>query len=194
MNAINAGVVVANVIRELRDLVPIRALTWVEATQVAERQATRLLELTQTNSAPVAETIVSAQPRIQVERIVPSPVAGATQWSRGRWLMLVNGSDPDGRQRFTVVHEYKHILDNPFIKVLYPPLGDMTSNERAEAVCDYFAGCVLMPRVWLKKAWRDGPQDIASLARQFQVSRQAMQVRLQQIGLVERGKRHLVAA
>jgi Zn-dependent peptidase ImmA (M78 family) len=67
----------------------------------------------------------------------------------------------------------------------------MTSHERAETICDYFAACVLMPRAWVKKAWREGPQDIPSLARQFQVSRQAMQVRLQQVGLIERGKRHL---
>lgn len=181
----------ANVIRALRGLVPIRPLTWIEATQIAERQASRLLELTNVSVPPVDEAIITKQPRFQVERMVPSPVAGATQWSRGRWLMLVNGSDPEGRQRFTIAHEYKHVLDNPFIKVLYPPIGDMTSHERAETICDYFAGCVLMPRAWLKKAWREGPQDIPSLARQFQVSRQAMQVRLQQIGLIERGKRHL---
>jgi Zn-dependent peptidase ImmA (M78 family) len=185
---------VANEFRQLRDFVPIRPLTWVESIQIAERQATRLLELAGVAVEPVAETVISRLPRIQVERIVPSPVAGASQWSRGRWLILVNGADPLGRQRFTLAHELKHVIDNPFVKILYPPAGPQSSRDRAEAVCDYFAGCLLMPRPWVKKAWREGPQDIASLALRFQVSRQAMQVRLQQIGLVEPSRRHLLAA
>jgi Zn-dependent peptidase ImmA (M78 family) len=183
-----------NVVRALRDFVPIRALTSVETIQIAERQALKLLELSGIVDSPVPESVIAALPRIQVERILPSPVAGASQWSRGRWLIVVNGADPVGRQRFTLAHEFKHVLDNPFIKVLYPPAGALSSRDRAEAVCDYFAGCLLLPRPWVKKAWREGPQDIASLARQFDVSRQAMQVRLQQIGLVEPTRRHSLVA
>lgn len=182
----------ANELRQLRDFVPIRPLTWVEAVQMAERQATKLLELSAVVAPPVPESVIAKLPRVQVERIVPSPVAGASQWSRGRWLVLVNGADPIGRQRFTLAHELKHILDAPFIKVLYPPTGDLSSHDRAEAICDQFAGCLLMPRPWVKKAWREGRQDVVSLARHFEVSRQAMQVRLQQIGLVEPTRRHLV--
>jgi Zn-dependent peptidase ImmA (M78 family) len=185
---------VANVLRGLRDFVPIRPLTWVEAIQIAERQATHLLELTDVTGPAVPETIITKLPRMQVERIVPSPVAGASQWSRGRWLIVINGADPIGRQRFTLAHEFKHVLDNPFIKVLYPPLGGLTSHDRAEAICDYFAGALLVPRPWLKRAWREGIQDIPSLARLFNVSRQAMQVRLQQVGLVEPVRRHQLAA
>ncbi len=52
-----------------------------------------------------------------------------------------------------------------------------------EQVCDYFAGCLLMPRGWLKRAYGGGTQDVAALAARFEVSQAAMQVRLNQIGL-----------
>jgi Zn-dependent peptidase ImmA (M78 family) len=58
--------------------------------------------------------------------------------------------------------------------------------ERAawiEQVCDYFAGCLLMPRPALKRAWVDGNQSVVSLARRFGVSQAAMQVRLHQTGI-----------
>ena len=185
----------ANELRQLRDIVPIRPLTMIEALQIAERQATKLLELAGVDAAPVPESVISKLPRVQVERMVPSPVAGASQWSRGRWLILVNGTDPIGRQRFTLAHELKHVIDSKFDGVpLYPAIGDLTSRERTESVCDYFAGCLLMPRPWVKRSWREGPQEVVALARQFEVSRQAMQVRLQQIGLIEPSKRHVFAA
>jgi Zn-dependent peptidase ImmA (M78 family) len=139
------------------------------------------------------ETVITQLPQVQVERIIPAPVSGATQWSHGRWLIILNGSEPLGRQRFSLAHEFKHILDNPFIDVLYPRTHGMSSAERAEQVRDYFAACLLMPRVWLKRAWVEGPQDTGKLAHRFEVSKQAMQVRLLQIGLMEPVARCLVA-
>ncbi|GAA5126135.1 ImmA/IrrE family metallo-endopeptidase [Haloechinothrix salitolerans] len=89
------------------------------------------------------------------------------------------------RRRFTLSHEFKHVLDHPFIKVIYNDLGkNAAERERQiEQLCDYFAGCLLMPRNWLKRAWSNGVQDQAALAAMFNVSEAAMAVRLQQIGL-----------
>ncbi len=176
----------AGIIASLRDIVPIRPLTIVESLHIAERQAMKFLELAGIEQPPVPERIITGLPRVQVERLSPSPVSGATQWSHGRWLIVLNGSENLGRQRFSLAHEFKHVLDNRFIGVLYPdspPL--MTREARAEQVCDYFAACLLMPRPWVKRAWVEGVQDLRRLARRFQVSQMAMQVRLLQIGLVE---------
>src|SRR5436305_8343005 len=145
-----------SLITAVRDIMPIRPLAFAEALRSAELQATKLLQLSDLSTPPFPETIISGLPRVQVERIVPAPASGATQWSRGRWLILLNGSEVPGRQRFSLAHEFKHVLDNPFIDVLYPAKGDMTSAERAEQVCDYFAGCLLVPRPWLKRAWTSG--------------------------------------
>lgn len=184
----------SGVITTLRDLVPIRPLTYAESMRIAELQATRLRELVGVTEPPLAETVISQLPRIQVERMFPAPMSGATQWSHGRWLIILNGAEPPVRQRFSLAHELKHILDNPFIDLLYPRTRSLSSADRAEQICDYFAGCLLMPRTWLKRAWVEGPQDSRKLARQFQVSNQAMQVRLLQVGLIEPSPRCVTAA
>jgi Zn-dependent peptidase ImmA (M78 family) len=182
------------VITTLRDMVPLRSLTLVEALRIAELQANRFLELSGIGAPPVPETIISQLPRIQVERIFPSPVAGACDWSHGRWLIVIKGTDGVGRQRFSLAHEFKHILDNPFFKVVYPPAEGLTSKERSEPICDYFAACLLMPRRQVKRLWGDGLQNPRRLAQRFDVSLQAMQVRLLQIGLVETSPRCAVRA
>jgi Zn-dependent peptidase ImmA (M78 family) len=180
------------IITTLRDGVPIRPLSYAEALRVAELQATKFLS--GATEPPFPETAISRLPRVQVERIFPAPSAGATAWSHGRWLIVLNAADPRGRQRFSLGHEFKHVLDNPFIDVLYPETARMTSHERAEQICDYFAACLLMPRIWVTRAWTTGSQNPRTLARRFDVSLQAMRVRLEQIGLVEPEPRCLTGA
>lgn len=60
-------------ITQLRDMVPIRALTPAESLRVAELQATWLLRLSVVEQGPVHETVVTGLPRIQAERHCPSP-------------------------------------------------------------------------------------------------------------------------
>ncbi|MFP3700396.1 ImmA/IrrE family metallo-endopeptidase, partial [Burkholderia sp. SIMBA_013] len=50
---------------------------------------------------------------------------------------------------------------------------------------DYFAGCLLVPKKLLKRAYYGGMQRPADLAAYFQVSEAAMTVRLRQTGIVE---------
>lgn len=172
-------------IATLRDLVPIRPLNRAEAMRIAELQATRLLALSAVTEPPVPESVIASLPRIQIERISPSPVSGAAHWSRGRWLIVVSGADPVGRQRFSLAHEFKHVLDNPF-PLLYPATKYASAPDRVEQTCDFFAGVLLVPRSWLKRYYCDlGLQDLGRLARKFQVSQMAMQVRLLQVGLIE---------
>jgi hypothetical protein len=173
------------VLAALRD-VPIRPLSRTEAYRIAELQAARFLKLVGTESAPVDERTISELPKLQVERFSPLPVSGATEWSKGRWLILLNGSEPRTRQRFSLAHEFKHILDDRFIEILYALIPKADRHDFTERVCDYFAGCLLVPRPWLKRAWGQGIQRPADLAARFGVSQPAIQVRLAQIGLGER--------
>ena len=50
-------------------------------------------------------------------------------------------------------------------------------------MCDYFAGCLLVPKTLLRSLWADGTRDTKTLARTFAVSPAAMRVRLRQTGL-----------
>ena len=56
-----------------------------------------------------------------------------------------------------------------------------------ERICDYFAGCLLMPRPWVKRIYCSGRW--AAPARpcpsRIRVSQAAISVRLSQIGLVD---------
>lgn len=176
----------AKVIQQLRDLVPLRPLGLIEAMRVAELQANRLLALSGIEEPLVPDTVITKLPRVQVERLTPSPVSGAVQWTRGRWLIVVNGAEPVGAQRFSLAHELKHLLDDRFIRLLYPPAEGFTRHERGELACDYFAACLLMPRAWVKQHYCDEDvQELSRLARRFGVTRTAMQARLQQLGLVQ---------
>lgn len=89
------------------------------------------------------------------------------------------------RRRFTLAHEFKHVLDHPFTRTLYPGHIERESPQ-AEAMCDYFAACLLMPRLWVKRLWTGGLQDIDHLAARFRVSPAAMSLRLSQLGITDR--------
>lgn len=185
------------ILSTLRDLIPLRPRSHAEALRLAELQATRLLALTDTTTGPVPEGVVSELPGVEVRYATgrDAPVSGLCKWEKGRYLIVVNGLEPLGRQRFSLAHELKHVLDYPFVATLYPALPGMTAAQRGELVCDYFAACLLMPRSWVKRAWcNDRIQEVAQLARRFDVSVQAMQVRLTALGLVEQPKRCALAA
>ena len=168
----------------LRDLMPPRALTQVEALRIAELQSSRLLKLCGIRVPPVPTSVITDTPKIVVERIIPWPVSGATHWTKGAWAIVINGKESKRRQRFTLAHEFKHIVDYRHIDVAYPATQTMSHRQRVEATCDFFAGCLLVPRPWLIQAWRAGLLDPAGLADLFEVSVPAIRTRLIQTGLV----------
>lgn len=171
---------------QLREIVPQRGLTYGESLRIAELQAAKLLALSKVTMPPVAEEVVADLPRLQVRRASPFPASGASHWAKGKWQIVVNGSEAAVRQRFTMAHEFKHVIDHPFIAVIYPDTPGQKGYDRAEQVCDYFAACLLMPRAWVKNAYFNrGIQRLDLLARRFQVSQMAMRVRLLQLGIIE---------
>ena len=184
------------VLRQLRSLTPTRPLRFAEGLRVAELQAARLLVMSGVTDGPMPEGVITGLARVQVERLpLPEGMAGFSQWAKGRWLIGLNAWEPTTRQRFSLAHEFKHVLDSPCIATLYPAAHGVSAHDRAEQVCDHFAACLLMPRMWVKRVWTSGVQDVGQLARYFDVSTQAMRLRLQLIGLSEpQRSRHAVAA
>jgi hypothetical protein len=173
------------VIASVRDLVPLRPLTYGEHLRIAELQANRFLHIVGVTEAPIPERVIAELPRVQIERMSPFPVSGATHWSSGRWLIVLNGAEPRVRQRFSSAHELKHILDHRFDELIYGSFSLADRHVLVEQICDYFAGCLLMPRPWLKSTYANGLQHLPELARRFDVSQAAMQVRLNQIGMTD---------
>lgn len=175
------------VLAALRSVVPTRDVTYPEAMRVAELQANRLLAIFDITDGAVPSEIVSELPRVRVVRD-DLPVSGTshwsgTHWSGTHWIITLNQRDNWRRQRFTLMHEFKHIIDHGRAHLLYTGDNRHTPAEQAELIADYFAGCVLMPKRLLKAAWGHGIQRSAELARTFSVSAMAVEVRLSQTGL-----------
>ncbi len=72
------------------------------------------------------------------------PASGASQWASQRWLVLLNASEPRERQRFSLAHEFKHIIDHRFADLIYAKFPDLDRARIIEQLCDYFAACLLM--------------------------------------------------
>jgi Zn-dependent peptidase ImmA (M78 family) len=170
---------------QLREVVPRRGLSPAEAKLIAERQAAVLLAHAGIEKPAVPESIVTDLPFVAVTRRPGFPTSGmATQTDSG-WVIVLRAEEAKVRQRFSLIHEFKHVLDDPFIEWLYPTRNGYSPEDRAERICDYFAACVLMPRMWIKRDWAGGGiQDIDRLARRYHVSRVAMAVRLAELRLL----------
>jgi Zn-dependent peptidase ImmA (M78 family) len=175
-----------SVLKSLRDLMPTRALTFDEALQRAEVQASRLLSLQNITFPSVPSEIVTELPKIEVRLVRDMPASGSSHWEEGRWLIHLNEFDHPTRQRFSLLHEYKHILDHTLGSYIESKRikGEMHDHEQlAERVADHFAACVLMPKGWVKTAFCSRTQSVTALAEIFDVSPKAMNFRLTQLGL-----------
>jgi len=161
---------------------PQRTLTFEEALQRAEAQANRLLTLHDVRSYPVPSELVTEQPRLRIERSYELPVSGSAHWDGSHWVITLNAAEYDLRQRFSLLHEYKHIIDHPTRHLIQGDRG-LRADDMAERLADYFAACVLMPKAWVKSAFCTRTQSVEALAKLFEVSPRAMSVRLSQLGL-----------
>lgn len=167
-----------HVLTELRLMRPARRLTRLEARRVVERQAAKLLRLRDAFEAPIPEEVISHVPRIEVHRSYRlGSLSGVCHWEGDHWRITVNARHALVRQRFTIAHEFAHVLDAPFRRVINPKL--------AEELADYFAANLLMPKRLIYRAWGEGIQDARTLARYFNVSAAAMRWRLDELRLDE---------
>jgi Zn-dependent peptidase ImmA (M78 family) len=170
-------------------LARLRAQRWgyryggAQATiKLAERQAALLLSLTG-NDARTVDQAIRELPRIVVLE-ANIPTSGLSLWDGHQWLITLNRREPPTRQRFTLLHEYKHIVDHPSVEWLYRDRSGGTAVQQAERAADYFAGCALVPEQLLIDAWNAGLRRHAALAKHFAVSTHAIKVRLVQVGLL----------
>ncbi len=189
-----------SLLADLRASVPHQILGEKQAKLIAEKLAQKMrarLELE--DDFPFPSVAIEIQPRIEVSTHQdlqdPSghPQSGLSGWhpKKRKWIIAINGTDHPLRQRFTLMHEYAHVVLGSVTRTpselehFLPSVGTYTSTERLENLCDQFAACLLMPRPLMKRAWTAGHQDVRTLARLFGTSRMATRYRLHDIGLVE---------
>jgi Zn-dependent peptidase ImmA (M78 family) len=175
-----------SVLAMLRALAPERPLSPSETLRIAELQANRMLEHFQIATAAVPEEIVSELPRIRLVREMGLPMSGSAHWDGHFWVIAVNADEHLSRQRFSLMHEFKHVVDHTTKQFLYRDTRYQTAFDQAERVADYFAACLLMPKRVVKRLWFKGPQHIERLAGTMQVSPAAVRYRLDQLGLTDK--------
>ena len=139
--------------------------------------------------------VVTSLPFIEVvtRSDMPEGTAACVNWFKPRWLIQLNRNEPAVRRRFSLMHEFKHVLDHGFaeqhgrrrIVALLPDTRWQTSEERSELAANYFAACLLMPKRLIKRRFHQGVQHSYDLAGEFGVSEEAIYRRLEQLGLVE---------
>jgi Zn-dependent peptidase ImmA (M78 family) len=172
-------------IEKLQGLVPRRRLDRLEALAVAEQQAQHLRSLLGVEQAAITTQQLTMIPGVLINEVARLGVSGATRQVEDLWVVLVNRDEAAVRRRFTIAHEIKHILDDQAVAHLRASGNAEVPNWITERICDYFAACLLMPRMWVKRAWTTGTQDERDLARLFNVSTDAIRIRLRQIGLAD---------
>lgn len=98
----------------------------------------------------------------------------------------VNRSHSEKRKRFTLAHEIAHYLlhrdligDGIEDNALYR---SRLSNE-IEAQANRLAARILMPPELVRKIYRAGVKSLSGLCAAFEVSEDAMRIRLEQLGL-----------
>ena len=157
-------------LKELRALSPRRPIAFTEALELAERQAALLLELGGVSHPAVPERVIAEVPRVEVRRMTPFPTSGASHWHAGKWRIALNASEPLTRQRFSLAHEFKHVLDHLDAATLYREFPARDRAAMVERTCDHFAGCLLMPRPWVEAAYARGMRHPLDLAQVFGTS------------------------
>jgi hypothetical protein len=184
---------VNDLINNLRALAPNRPLTYGESVQVARLQAERLRGWAQaTDTAEIDLGWLLNQSVVPVH-LVPSHVLNeksglTTDLIGDRLQIFINESEPHVRQRFSLLHEFKHVLDFTNSSNLHKNLGlgdDALRSTRVELIANEFAAQVLMPVRLVKHVWFK-TQNLPLTANTFNVSPEAMRTRLMRLGLIER--------
>jgi hypothetical protein len=180
-------------VADLRAMAPSRSFSYGESLQVARVQAARLRGRLGTTDMPEFDLSWLIQQSFIPVNFVPShelkEESGLTTNARGGKLQIfLHEREPDVRQRFSVLHEFKHALDFENFDVLYSRLGSGSADrhgQQIELICNEFAAQVLMPADLVKRLWLT-LRDIESVALHFYVSPEAMRTRLTRLGFIDR--------
>ena len=166
------------------------------AAQNFERRATRLLAEHGVTEAPVdVEGLAKALGISVSHERLDNDVSGLLLVEDGVAKVAINESHHSNRRRFTLAHEIGHVLlhakgDRVFVdRRFFRNDWSSKGEPREEIEANAFAAALLMPRSLIRQhlAADSGitDVDVFRLATKFQVSEQAMTLRLVKLGYIE---------
>ncbi|WP_396910331.1 ImmA/IrrE family metallo-endopeptidase [Mycolicibacterium sp.] len=169
----------------MRKLLPHRTVSYSKALTIAELQATRLAAVCLFAAAIQEEHYLSLTP-ITVRPTKRSGThSGRCRYECGRWIIELDRTESAERQRFTLAHEFKHIIDSTNLTA-YRRLTD----RQIERICDHFAACLLMSRPVIEHLWARGLRTPEAIAATCRVSLSVAVIRLRRMGLPIHSARH----
>lgn len=161
----------------------------------AERDAAQLLQASCGALPPIDPFAIAKSLGIDVQFLTlpPDESGKITIPPRGTPVIQLNAWDHPNRQRFTCAHEIAHYLrrrTSGHVGHTYVDYRDTLAGlgtEPEEIYANQFAAALLMPASAVREhfvAAPTGSMGIESLAKDFETSVQAMQVRLRNLNLV----------
>jgi hypothetical protein len=149
------------------------------------RQAASLLQSAGVSREPVSLRDVVSALNLEVVRTAGEPFSceAALEPVGDGHRIVLPGSSPEGRRRFTIAHEIGHFVLHPHRLAPERNGGVNAAWQAEEREADQFAAELLMPEDLVREAVLLHGTDSVRLADRFEVSRQAMQVRLRSLGL-----------
>ena len=165
----------------------------------ADDRAADLLAKADTRTAPIDVEALARDAGASVIRhkYERGDISGMLLREPGRVIIGVNSAPTSVRQRFTIAHELGHlelhrgralIMDVP-VRVNFRDHTSSLASDREEMEANRFAASLLMPAdLLVTLARKTNVQDIdaliATLAKRFRVSSEAMSYRLVNLGML----------
>ena len=137
------------------------------------------------NRFDVERFIKDKYPDIVIKRELLAPdVSGSLKKEDGVWVMTVNSSHPNVRQRYTMGHELGHYLNHRDSMKSFEDSVFFRSSHKSsmEYMADEFTARLLMPESDVKSLLKNGVKTVREMAAKFDVSLEAMKYRLEQLG------------
>jgi len=158
------------------------------STEAIRGEAQRLLKAAGVTRAPISlRDVVSFLNLSLVERRREpfGSEAALVPLGDGHAIEL-RGTSGERRLRFTIAHEIGHFLLHEGRAVAERGGAANRATARLEREADQFAAELLMPEPLVRQAALEDGADARRLADRFEVSAQAMSLRLRRLGLAER--------
>ena len=153
--------------------------------QLVEALANKYVKKAKLNQPPVITEPISQfdiNPSIEIRTLPLKAYHGALWHLEDGWVIHLNAEDKPAKQRVTLFHEAFHILAHSRATPVFRKRG-IKEGLFNEMLADYFSGCVLMPKEWVKEKWAQ-VNDLKQMAEIFQVTQVSMWIKLKMMGLV----------
>lgn len=172
--------------------------TFAKGRQKSRRKAAEILAEWRQNKPPVDVDFLAEKAGVKlVYEELDDDVSGFLVRKSGKVFLAVNSKHHPNRQRFSIAHELGHFFlhlnssSTVFIDktVYYRNIDSSSGKYQQEIEANAFAADLLMPKGMLERELENFGEeltdmDIYRLANRFGVSQQAMELRLQNLGLI----------